>query len=82
MRTAITILTIVSILAHRIDRSGNIRVSLWDGEGFRSGVVLNGSDPFRWYRAHVSRDSIAMFAESDAETVRVEFQGDTILKIR
>jgi hypothetical protein len=82
MKTLIVLLTLVSIMGHTLDRSGNIRMSLRDGTAYRSGVAVKGSNAFLWYRAHVSRDSVATFGDTDAETVTVEFSGDTIQTIK
>lgn len=82
MKLLIALLTVFSVMAHALDRHGNIRLSLWDGTAFRSGIVVRGSTPFVWYRAHVSRDSAATFADSTAETVTVTFSNDTITEIR
>ena len=82
MKLLIATAVLVSIMAFRTDKAGNVRLSLWDNEGFRSAVLVQGTAPMAWFKAHVSRDSMATFAESDAMTVTMEFTGDTVQTIR
>lgn len=77
----LALLTLVSIMAFRTE-GGNLRLSLWDGDGLRSAIIVKDSQPYRWFRSHVSRDSVGTFGHADAETVRVEFTGDTVTEVR
>lgn len=74
-------LLILSIIGFITTADGSLRVTLWDND-FRSAVIVKGSEPYRFFREHVSKDSTGLFGQADAETLRMEFSNDTIVSLK
>lgn len=72
---------ILSIIGFVTMADGSLRVTLKGGNP-HSAIIVKGSEPYRFFREHVSKDSTGLFGQADAETLRMEFSNDTIVSLK